>query len=741
VRVPAFAASLVTASLFTAVLTFASPDEAQPTGPGSLAGSVRTTEGQPVPSLVLTLTGPGGARTLVTGPEGRFGASGLPLGEYTLSLRAPGFVLSPEPRVVLPSGAAPIDLVLRAAPVRERVVVTATRGEAAVSTLGVSVDAWDRERLDERAPSDFLQVLHETPGVATARAGGHGLQSSAFVRGGESRFARILVDGVPVNQPGGTFDFGSLLPLEVERVEVLRGAASSLYGTDALAGVVQIFTRRAAEGESLALRAEAEGGTFDWRRYAGGVAGERGKLDWNAGIVRLTTDNQEPNSAFAETAGAANLGVRFDEKSRLRLFARAEDSTVGTPGQTAFGRPDLDASFDRNDLVLGAELRHTRARMTHALRLGYARTDQISRDPLDSGPFVPSSGGVTGFPVDDLPNPEGFQNRTARLSADYQAEAQVGARHLLTAGVEVEHETGELGDLREDLLRPSRTNGGVYVQDRILVGSRVYLTAGGRLERNGSFGWKAVPRAAVAVRVRDGSDATTLRASAGLGIKEPNFFESYGISFYAQGNPDLRPEKSRTFDAGIEQRLFAGRAKASATWYHHDYRDQITYTVLDFTTFQGSYANLGRTRAQGVELALEARPTEWLSFVGDYTYLDGEILASGDVFDPVYEEGHALLRRPKHQGSLSVRVGSGRVSGGATWMRVGERTDSDFLGLGLDTNPAYSRLDARLRARVGARLEAFVIGENVTDAQYQEVLGYPALGRSVRAGLKVRTGR
>lgn len=714
---------------------------ASPADQGVLSGAVRTSEGQPVPSLALSLTGPGGTRTLLTGLEGRYQATALGPGEYRLAVSTPGFVLSPEPLVVVGTDPVRLDLVLRPAPLREQVVVTATRGEAPLSTLGTSASVWDPERLEERAPSVFLQVLQETPGVATARAGGVGLQASAFVRGGESRFARILVDGMPVNQPGGSYDFGSMLPLELERVEVVRGAASSLYGTDALAGVVQIFTRRSTAGETLGLRAEGEAGSFDWRRYQAGLSGNHGRLDWNAGGLRLTTDNQEPNSAFAETAGAASLGVRLDDKSRLRFLVRAEDSTAGTPGPTAFGRPDLDASFDRNDLVLGAELRHTRERVAHELRFGYARTDQLSKDPLDSGSYLPTSGDlVAPFPVSDFPNPEGFQNRTARTSAAYQAEVQVGARHLLTAGAEVEHETGEQGNLADELLRPSRTNAGAYVQDRVLIGSRVHLTAGGRVERNGSFGWAVVPRAALAVRLRDGADATTLHASAGMGIKEPNFFESYGISFYAQGNPDLKPEKSRTFDAGIEQRLFGGRARAGATFFHHEYRDQITYDVLDFTTFQGTYVNLAQTRARGLELTAEARPGAWLSFSGSYTYLDGTIVKNGITFDPVYEETRALLRRPKHQGSLSVHLASGRLDGGATWVAVGRRSDSDFLGLGLDSNEGYSRVDTRVRVRVTRKLEAFVVGENVFDERYQEVLGYPALGRAVRAGLRLRTG-
>ena len=146
--------------------------------------------------------------------------------------------------------------------------MSATRGEATLSSLGVSADVLDRQRIDDRAAPSLLPLLQEVPGVATARTGQTGLQGSVFIRGGESRYACVLVDGVAVNQPGGSFDFGTALPFELERVEVVRGAASSLYGNDALAGVVSLQTRRARPGESPSLRAEGEGGSFDWQRCA-----------------------------------------------------------------------------------------------------------------------------------------------------------------------------------------------------------------------------------------------------------------------------------------------------------------------------------------------------------------------------------------------------------------------------------------------------------------------------------------
>jgi vitamin B12 transporter len=182
------------------------------------------------------------------------------------------------------------------------------------------------------------------------------------------------------------------------------------------------------------------------------------------------------------------------------------------------------------------------------------------------------------------------------------------------------------------------------------------------------------------------------------------------------------------------------RLRVSLTAFHNDFRDQIAYTVVDFTTFQGTYVNLAHTRAQGIEMALEARPVPQLQFRGQYTYLDGEILESPSDFDPVYAAGQPLLRRPKHQGSLGTELSFPRWSAGVTLVLVGERADSDFAGLGLMTNPGYARLDARLRVRLLGPLEAFVIGDNLLDEAYQEALGFPALGRAVRGGLRLGLG-
>jgi vitamin B12 transporter len=707
---------------------------------GALNGVIRTIGGSPVPQIALRVEGPGCDRAVVSGPDGRFRLAGLVAGSYSLKLEAPGFVLSPTATAqVQTDQATTVELTLLPAPVREYVVVSATRNEATTSSLGTTVAVLDATRIAERESSSFLNLVQEVPGVSVARSGGVGAQGTIFLRGGASNFARVLVDGVPVNEPGGAWNFGPQLPFELERVEVVKGAASSLYSTDALAGVIHLATRRPALGERASWRGEAEGGSFSWQRYGVGSSGRRGGLDWNAGMQYLDTDNEQPNAGFRETSGALSAGAAIGPQSSLRLLLRADDSRLGTPGPTAYGRPDLDASFDVTAVVAGLSFRHAGPRVAHEARAGWTRSDQLSRNPLDSGSFLPQAGDlVAAFPYSDFADPLGFQNDTRRLSVGYQADVRVDGRHLLSAGIDVEHESGQLGARSDGLfLSPTRTNVGAYVQDRLDVG-RLFATIGARIERNDSFGTKVVPRVALGYRARGGADATTLRASAGTGIKEPDFFQSFGTASYALGNPDLEPERSRTFDVGVEQRAFRGRVRADVTFFHHDYRDEIAYQY-DFASGRGTYVNLGRTRGRGVEVALSASPRPRLSVSAEYTYLDGEVLVSTNGFDPVYAEGQPLVRQPKHQGSLSARFGSERFSVGASLVGVGRRADSDFVGIGLTSNDPYARVDARAHGQLLRGLSAYVVAENILDRKYQEVLGYPALGRAVRVGLRFRS--
>lgn len=704
-----------------------------------LEGRVRSVDGMPVAHLALVVTGPSGSLEALTGPGGRFELADLTPGRYAVASRSDRFEVRSGGSFAVGESDLRLEVVVGPAPYEEAVVVTATRDEAARSSVGFSASLLDAETIRSREAPALLDLLRELPGLTVARAGGVGAQGSVFVRGGESDFTRVLVDGVPVNQPGGAFDLGAALPLDLERVELVRGAASSLYGSDALAGVLHLVTRRARPDAPASLRVEAEGGSDSWRRYLVGGAGATGSVDWSLGVQDLTTEGEVPNRGYDGQAGALAAGWSSGDSASVRLTLRASDGSAGTPGPTRFGRPDLDASFDRQDVAGGVTTSIVAGRSEHELRLGWADGRQLSLDPEDSGPWVPSDGERTApFTYYDFPNPLGYQNESDRLTLGWRLGRQLGEGHLLAGGLDWERETGAIGDRREPpLLAPVRRNAGYWLQDRWLVSGSLSLTLGARLEDNASFGSKVVPRVALAW---DAGRAGVLRGSAAAGIKEPSFLESYGVSFFSLGNPDLDPERSRTWDLGWERRFEKARTSVEVVAYHHLYEDQIAYQLVDPETFQGSFVNLGESRARGVELSFRSDPLDWLHVVAHYTWLDGEILVSGDVFDPVYAEGAGLLRRPEHEGVLIVEGHGRRFGVGGSLFLVGPRTDSDFLSLGLTRNPGYVRLDLRGRASVGRDLELFAALDNAADEGYEEALGYPAPGRTVRAGVSFRWG-
>ena len=691
-------------------------------------GAVRTDTGAPVAQVVVRLRGASTNTEVVTGAFGEFKLD-LPEGSYTVSVR--GFEVDPTPFVV---GAKNPDLSisLRPARIREDVVVAATRSTTALSSLGVSASVLEATQLREGQTLVLTDVLAELPGMSVATTGGVGQQSSLFVRGGESRFARVLIDGVPINEPGGFFNFGTLLTPDVERVEVVRGSFGTLYGSDALAGVIALET--IPRDGARRFRGDLGGGDLGTRTVSGRASDKRGPFGASLAASRSQTDNLGPNSDFESNLFAAAIERRIGSEGFLRGTFRLNTSEGGTPGPVVFGRPDLDARYERDLAIASLSSEFRTGAVRQAVRVGFKKDDQISRDPLDSGAYRPAYGALrAAFNSSDFPNPLGFRNDTGRWFGTYEARIQVRS-HFITAGGDLERETGKLGDVGAAYLTPKRNNVGVFVQDQLSLSSRAFVTASLRTEHNGSTGNTLVPHASAAwIAWRDARAALTLRGSGGAGIKAPSFFESYGTSSFALGNPGLKPERARTYDLGADLRL-GDTVKIQSTYFHHSYLNQIAYKIISFAPFKGTYENLGETRARGLEVAGEWRPSMHVRILGNYTRQDSEIVTSTST-DPALAAGKELRRRPRNQGSVIAETTIGRATLAGTVLRVGSRADSDFLGIGIDRNPGFTRLDLRAAFRATSHLTVQAALENATDETYQEVLGYAGLPRRFRVGV------
>jgi vitamin B12 transporter len=666
----------------------------------------------------------------------------LPHGEYTLTATHAGFASIVDRPLYVTTGTPPVLLALNVTPHRELVVVTATKTETPLTQVGSSVSVITGEELAMTGAFSVADSMRQIAGMSIVQSGGIGQTTSMFLRGGGSNYTKVLVDGIPVNEPGGSFNLANLSTASIDRIEIVRGPQSALYGSDAITGVVQVFTKRGkSRGLSPLPFMMVEGGSLSTLRYGGGIQGSSDRMDYLASFSRFDTDNNVPNGSFNNASIAGNLGLHPSEKLEIRMVYRSEAGRVGTPGPWAFGRPDLDAHYRRHDNAGSVTVSHFQS-PSWTQKISYTINDsqQLSDNPLDSGEYTPQfEDRIAPFPFMDFV----FQNinNTRRQKVNYQSDLLLPRGHLLTAGGEYERVSGIVGDPSLDPPLVFRNNFSGYIQDQWTISSRMYAAAGVRLDRNESFGFYASPRLSLSLLARQPIEGKTLgttriKANFGLGIKEPTLLESFSTSFYYQGNPDLEPEKTVSFDIGGEQLFNSGRGLLEVTWFQSRFRDQIGFEITDFSTFAGSFFNIGKSRARGIETALSYELPVNITIGGTYTFLDSEVQESTSSFDPVYAEGQELLRRPRHSGSIDLRWKPGRWTLGATGLLTGTRVDSDFSSLGITSSRGYSVLNLLANYRLVGDVSVFAALNNATNERYMEVLGYPSLGRNFRVGLR-----
>src|SRR5262245_3814371 len=569
--------SLVVAlTLLSAVVSAGAADR-------DIAGIVVDQSGQPLPRAYVRVLEPGGTEIAATFADqtGRFRLNASTT-DCTIEASLTGFETASAA-----CATEPARVVLGVAPVRETVVVSATRTAAPASQVGVSVTTFTADDLLHRDVPLVADLLRASPGVMVVRTGSPGAVTSLFVRGGESNYNKVLLDGIPLNEPGGTFNFSNLTIDNLEQIEIVRGANSALFGSDAMASVVQLVTKRPDRSSGRPRASMAlEGGTYDTVRGRAAASGASGRLDYALGAQQYNTDNREPNSRFENTTLSASVGVALGGDASLRFVARAEREHVGTPGQTAFGRPDLDAFFERHDGIGGLSFDQQltpslRQRAAYSLTASNQQSTNLIADPA----YTPRFGDrVAPFEFSDFTfdSVNDLHRHHASYQADWRPTSNVSyGQHLVSVLVDWDGERATLENrLARTVTDASRDNVGSSVQDQVLW-RRVFVTAGARIEHNDSFGTAAVPRGSIVVVARSASGAlgeTKLRASAGLGIKEPTVLESFSPSPFFLGNPDLEPERARTIEAGIDQRFAADRARIELTWFDNHYKNETRTT-------------------------------------------------------------------------------------------------------------------------------------------------------------------
>lgn len=671
--------------------------------------------------------------------EGIATFSELSRGSYQIQVLAPGFAAQAED-VAAHSDVVTIQLHLATA--SETVVVTATRTPVQAGETGSDVATLEDGQLETMHPVASDDALRFLPGAVINTQGQRGGLSSLFVRGGNSNYNKVIVDGVSVTEAGGTIDLGTLSLAEAGRLEFLRGAQSTLYGSDAMSSVIQVWTRTGTTPVPE-LRFGADAGNYGTENGYVSLAGSRRRFDYNVFGNQFNTGGSGPNDDYSNSLEGANLGFSVSDQISLRLRVRHDNSATGVPGAWNFNgnnvfdidgvtyvlSPDLGGSARKNNTLASLDLAaKTGPNWAHHLT-GFEYN--LKTTNLDTG-ISPEN---TPFGPINTPPFEALVNFN-RAGFDYQGDYVERSWAHTTIGYEFEDENGFVSGGHG-----LRLNEAAYVQQAVTLG-RLNVIAGGRFAHNTTFGNVGLPRVALGFQALRGShifSGTRLNFSYATGIKEPRFEETFVSSEFQLPNLNLKAERNRALEAGFQQNLLT-RFVFVANYFNNLFHDQIEFVTVNPTTFVGEYINLEKSLAHGAEVELQSRLTQRLSWNTSYTYTSTQILvAPAGSFAPD-AQGDPLLRRPKHSATTLLTYLGPRWGGTLAGSFVGPRPDSDFDGFNITHTPGYFLLDMGGWYKVNSRVTLYANGENVLDRFYEEVTGYPALRANFRAGMRFRIG-
>ena len=747
-------------ALSAIVLTLLFSSLASPGRAAVVRGTVVDPDGRPAPDVRVVLTNSLRAPETTTDGQGRFQLERLEPATYDIHVIRRGFRLDPLRLDVERDGIYDVTLRLRLSAVSESIVVSAASVETSLSRTAAAVTVLSREDLEARQIESLAEALRLVPGFAVVRAGGRGSITAVFPRGGESDSTLVLVDGVRANDFGGGFDFSSLPIGDIERIEVVRGPQSALYGSDAIGAVVQVFTRH---GGPTRLDGTLEVGSFDTTRATVTAAGSHDAVTWGASAERLDTNG---NTGIVATTGedvvnddhrltnvSLSGGWRGDGATRIRGNVRLASSERGFPGPVGSDPAGTFTGVDRISRGTNDSL-FVSASAAHGWTARFNQRLDVTASDLD-GQFVSPFGRSV--------------SETRRLSARLQNDLTVTPSFGVTTGVELLGERATSTFITDASAAPTpvrRRVIGLFGEARLTPGTRTTVTAGVRVEHirrsalepdpnafeprppfESDVVVSANPKLSMSFLVRPpqaGRDTwTRLRLNTGTGIRPPDAFE---IAF--TDNPSLKPERSRSIDAGIEQAFGGGAVIIEATGFYNRYDDLIVAvgrSFADASRFRTD--NISNARTRGVELMTSFRTSWGLDARLGYTWLDTDVLAvdgtSGSAPAP-FSVGDPLLRRPRHHGTVDLILtrGSltlhGRVAGRGEILDV-EPAFGSFGGL--YRSDGYTTVDLGTTVRLHRRAEVFVRVVNAFDRTYEEALGFPALGRSFVSGLRFATGR
>ena len=618
------------------------------------------------------------------------------------------------------------------------VVVSASKVPKPASSLTQAVTVLSGEDLRARGVARVSDALREVPGAALVQTGSYGAVTSLFLRGGESRYTKVLIDGVPVNAPGGFFDFSHLTTDNIDRIEIVRGPASVLYGADAVSGIVQIFTRRGTSDPRASIG--VRGGTYHSFDIDADAAGPTPLGGFSLGAAQHSTNGILPfNNEYQNGTLSSALTLARGAAGEARLSARYTAAEFHYPTDFAGQPVDSNSYRTQHRLTVGFDAaRSLNSNVQARLLAGSNDVSDLTEDIA-----VPFGG--------TLPEHSAFKSRGYRRSAEGRLAFFLPTDATITVGAayEREHENSSAGSgavggptVQTDSFDASRHNVAYYSELLGNLTERFSYTLSGRLDDNSDYDRFGTYRIGANAEV---FPAIRLRASVSTAFNAPAFSQ-LRPTLYTVGSPNLRPERIRSAEIGVITSLRPDLVQLSASYFTQRFSDLIQYVNGGPPTFKGSYANLTAATSNGYEAELQVSPVRNWRGSASYTFVKPRV----SEIDPSYQGGDrvgdALIRRPSHSGSLVVSYAvPSSASLGASVSFVGKRPDTDFAQFPSPrvTLPSYTKLDLSAELpitglhRGGLRLSGRI--ENAFDKRYEDVLHYSAPGRTILIGARATT--
>jgi outer membrane receptor protein involved in Fe transport len=749
---------------FTAVMMLPYPTCAQSSSQTSgstrgatIRGTVYDPDGRAVPDAEVTLLGSLiAAGEMRTDSRGEYKFDGLDGGIYTIVANLPGFTSDPAEIKVEGNADSVNDVHLKLSAVQQQVVVSASLGGALAPEVGSSVTVVSHQEIEDQGFETVADALRNVPGVEINRTGQQGAVTSAFIRGGNSNYNLIMIDGIPMNDFGGAFDLAPLPTAGVDQVEVLRGPQSALYGSNAVAGTINIVSEQ-GDG-SPHFNFSGEGGSYDMYRLTTGGAGLTDGFSWAYNLSLVSTQGPVIFDTYRNQTSFVSLGYSRSPRRKFVVHFFGDAGRAQFPGPWGSDPYDLFPGIPAAYTKQVQDLFGYQASETEQFssRVQQVSTVSVATDQY-SFPATPGSFGSASF------------TNNLRLVANTRSEIAVSSKDVLVAGFEYDREqykdtfVASPTGIPFDLPRDSYA---FFAENRWNPGSRWFLSTGLRVDniQTGSLPADEVnarrpfipatsvtqvdPRISVAYVARQSSDGlfgiTRIHSSFGTGIRPPDGFE---LGF--TDNPELKPERSTSVDAGVEQRFLNDKAVLDVTYFYNRYKDQIVTLGNGFSGLSPYLsANLAKSRAYGIESSLRLRPARSLEIMGEYTWLNTAVLAldgSTGVQLPFFV-GEPLLRRPRSSAGYNVTWTHGHlmlnsnasIRGTVLDLEPNEGTFTcTFEPQCVFRNHGYVDVNAGFAYQFPRGIEIYGQLNNLLNREYEESFGFPALRLNFTSGIRL----